>query len=89
MAVRTIFAVIVSIFGINLTNAQDALPEGEGRDIVEHVCSLCHGLVQVTNARKTSEQWAYLVTQMKNQGAPIEEYEVEKIVRYLSEHFGQ
>lgn len=69
--------------------SQDSLPEGEGRNIVEYVCSQCHGLLQVTTASKTAEQWQHLVTQMKNQGAPIEEYEINTIVRYLSEHFGE
>ncbi len=69
--------------------SEDSLPEGEGRDVIEYVCSQCHDLLQVTQAKKTAEQWRYLVTQMLNQGAPIEEYEVETVVRYLAEHFGE
>jgi len=89
MGIKPIFAVSMCFFGINSANSQDALPQGEGRDIVEYVCSQCHDLIQVTSASKTSEQWMYLVTMMKNQGAPIEEYEIDTIVRYLSENFGQ
>ena len=89
MGIKLIFAVFTCCFGINSARSQDALPEGEGRDIVEYVCSQCHDLIQVTSASKTSEQWMYLVTMMKNQGAPIEEYEVDTVVRYLSENFGQ
>jgi cytochrome c5 len=69
--------------------ADDELPAGEGRDIVEYACSQCHDLIQVTAASKTPEQWQYLVTQMINQGAPIEDYETETVVRYLAEHFGE
>lgn len=69
--------------------AEDALPAGEGRDVVEYACSQCHGLIQVTEARKTERQWEYLVTQMINQGAPIEDYEVDMVVRYLTRNFGE
>lgn len=79
---------LLSLPAIAMADAPDALPEGEGRDIVEYVCTQCHDLLQVTQARKTPDQWQYLVTQMMNQGAPIEEYEVETVVRYLAEHFG-
>ncbi len=88
MAIRLIFAVFLCFFGICSANSQDTLPEGEGRDIVEYVCSQCHDLLPVTSASKTSEQWMYLVTMMKNQGAPLEEYEIDTVVRYISENFG-
>lgn len=68
--------------------ADGELPEDEGRDIVEYACTQCHDLYQVTQARKTSRQWQYLVNQMINQGAPIEDHEVETVVRYLAKHFG-
>ncbi|MDX1499755.1 MAG: hypothetical protein R3176_07660 [Woeseiaceae bacterium] len=68
--------------------ADDELPEDEGRDIVEYACTQCHDLYQVTQARKTPRQWEYLVNQMINQGAPIEDHEVETVVRYLATHFG-
>ncbi len=68
--------------------AGDELPDDEGRDIVEYACTQCHDLYQVTQARKTPRQWEYLVTQMINQGAPIEDHEVETVVRYLAKHFG-
>ena len=89
MTLRLLFAVLPAFAGTHSANSQDALPDGDGRDIVEYVCSQCHDLMRVTDARKTPDQWRYLVTMMMNQGAPIEEYEVDTVVRYLSEHFGQ
>ena len=89
MTVRLIFAALSLLIGAIAANSQDALPDGEGRDIVEYVCSQCHDLLHVTNAKKTTEQWRYVVTSMLNQGAPLEEYEVDTVVRYLSKHFGQ
>lgn len=71
------------------TSADDLLPDGEGRDIVEYVCSQCHDLLQVTQASKTPQQWRFTVTTMVSQGAPLAEHEVDTVIRYLSEHFGQ
>ena len=85
---RISVAVAVLSIGIGSVAAQDLLPDGEGRDIVEYACSQCHDLLRVTQASKTEQQWQFLVTQMLNQGAPIEDYEVETVVRYLTEHFG-
>lgn len=84
-----VFAIIVPTIAAESIDVEDALPAGEGRDIVDYACSQCHGLLQVTSAKKTSEQWLHLVKQMKNQGAPIEEDEIEIIVRYLSQHFAK
>lgn len=69
--------------------AADTLPEGEGREIVEYACSQCHDLVPVTSAAKTPPQWRFLVQAMIAQGAPVESDEIETVIAYLSEHFGE
>lgn len=69
--------------------AAGELPDGEGRDIVEYACSQCHDLLQVTSVRKTPRQWRYLVRQMIAQGAPVEDYEIETVIAYLTDHFGE
>jgi hypothetical protein len=84
--------VLTLVTGVLLGTTQvrsDELPDGDGRDVVEYVCTQCHGLVEVTAATKSAEQWRYLVRQMINQGAPIEEHEIDRIVHYLTEHFGE
>lgn len=86
--IRSIAVAAASLLAM-VAAAETDLPDDEGRDIVEYACSQCHGLVQVTDAQKTAQQWEYLVNQMINQGAPIEEYEVEIVVRYLTTHFGE
>lgn len=89
MRARLIFTGILTLTVAVAVHAQDVLPDGEGRDIVEYVCSQCHDLLQVTQASKTHEQWRFIVTSMRNQGAPLEEHEIDTVVRYLTEHFGQ
>ena len=69
--------------------AQSTLPEGEGRDIVEDVCSTCHGLINITDSKRTHEQWQYVVSTMIAQGAPLEDYEIKTVVDYLSRNFGK
>lgn len=68
--------------------AQSTLPEGEGRDIVEDVCSTCHGLINITDSRRSKAQWQRVVSQMLILGAPLAEYEVDTVVDYLSKNFG-
>jgi len=87
--IKTLVALLMlSACGVG-TDDQGQLPDGEGRTIADDACTQCHGLIQVTDARKTPAQWRLLVTQMVNQGAPIEDHEVETLIRYLSEHFAR
>ena len=89
MVLRSVLTVMSLLSAAHASAAADALPEGDGRETVEYACSQCHGLLQVTNASKTEEQWRFLVKTMINQGAPIEEYEVDTVISYLAKHFGQ
>ncbi len=89
MAAHTRLVAIIFAICTPVAHGQDELPEGNGRDVVEYACSQCHDLMRVTQAAKTSSQWRYLVAQMINQGAPIEDYEVETVIAYLSAHFGE
>jgi virginiamycin B lyase len=89
MIPRLLIALNLCLIAAGIGYAQDALPDGEGRDTVEYVCSQCHDLLPITSARKTPDQWRYVITTMINQGAPLEEYEVDTVVRYLAENFGQ
>jgi competence protein ComEA len=65
-----------------------ALPPGDGKPIVERMCSSCHALKVVTSKRASPEQWAQLVDQMVSRGAEGTDDEVETVVEYLSKNFG-
>jgi competence protein ComEA len=69
------------------TNAP-ALPPGEGKPIVERMCSSCHALKVVTSKRASPEQWAQLVDQMVSRGAEGTDEEIETVTEYLSKNFG-
>ncbi len=68
--------------------SQTALPEGEGSDIVDDVCTMCHDLTNITDSSRSPEQWRFVVNQMVMQGAPLQDYEIDIVVDYLSNNFG-
>lgn len=83
--------IIVTLFFVSASPVfgESELPDGEGRLIVEDVCSMCHGLMNITDIRRTPEQWQYIVNMMVNQGAPLEDYEIDIVIEYLSKNFGE
>jgi cytochrome c5 len=69
--------------------AQQKLPPGDGRKIVETVCSTCHGLEIVTSKSYSRERWSKVVEEMIAQGASLSKTETAKVVEYLSRNFGE
>ena len=66
-------------------NAQ--LPAGPGKAYVEALCSGCHSLGKILMQRRSKNEWMAVVGKMVgNEGAPISEDEVAKIVSYLGTH---
>ena len=70
--------------------AQEELPEGEGRKVVERVCTECHGTDEITSIKRTPDQWRRLVTDMLDRrDTRTSEEEVKQIVDYLIAHFSR
>ena len=64
------------------------LPAGPGKAYVEALCSGCHSLGKILMLRRSESEWMAVVGKMVgNEGAPISEDEVAKIVSYLGAHF--
>lgn len=82
--------ILVSLFILlgSPVYAESELPEGDGQLIVEDVCSICHGLMTVTDKQATPEQWKYIVYMMVNFGAPLQDHEIEIVIEYLAKNFG-
>jgi hypothetical protein len=89
MIIRPAYVMLLAFLLVPVVNSQSELPEGEGRLIVEDVCTRCHDLVNITDSRRSKEQWQHIVSQMIMQGSPLEEYEVDTVVEYLSKNFGK
>ncbi|MCZ6486472.1 MAG: c-type cytochrome [Acidobacteria bacterium] len=66
----------------------EAMPEGQGKQMVASICSGCHTLGSVLTQRRSSEEWAQTVNEMISRGAQIFPEEVDTMVSYLGEHFG-
>ncbi|MCX7794285.1 MAG: hypothetical protein N2257_07795 [Thermodesulfovibrionales bacterium] len=88
---RILFTVIIIFIMVHLVGAQDVrLPEGEGKEIVQTKCSICHNLEIVISQRLNRDEWNDIVERMMRWGAPVETTEERKIiVEYLSTNFGK
>jgi competence ComEA-like helix-hairpin-helix protein len=67
--------------------AQVDLPEGNGREIVQNICSQCHGLREVVQSRMDAKAWENTVYDMIGRGAPLMEDEIPVVIEYLTKSF--
>ena len=67
--------------------AQD-LPPGEGKDLVQKVCTSCHGIESVTDTRRTRADWENVVNNMASNGASATDAEFDQIITYLAKNYG-
>ena len=68
--------------------APGTLPDGEGKSVVESVCSKCHGLGTFANSRMTRNEWQLVVSDMVQRGAVANDAQVRLILDYLSKNLG-
>jgi cytochrome c5 len=64
------------------------LPDGEGKQVTERVCSACHGIESVVNVRHDRPGWQKVVDDMAARGADGSDMELKTIVDYLTKYFG-
>jgi competence ComEA-like helix-hairpin-helix protein len=85
------FAISISFAGaVILTAAQDdSLPAGKGKDVLERMCTNCHGLDQVTATRYAKKFWGNVVDDMVSKGAEGSDEDVNAVISYLSRNFGK
>lgn len=69
----------------------DALPDGEGRTILQTACTTCHGLGELRkySAFYTKSQWRELVQTMRDYGATLDDRQATVLVDYLGTHFSR
>jgi cytochrome c5 len=73
------------------TAADDGLPDGPGKRILDASCTACHGLDEVTKFKGfyTRAQWRDVVVTMVDYGATVAPADVEVLADYLAEHLGK
>jgi cytochrome c5 len=89
----TVIAYLASAYGpdaaASAKGVQVALPSGDGKDLVEARCTVCHDLERVTAARRHRQDWPGLVANMVGRGAPVSPDEAQTITAYLAAHFSE
>jgi len=63
--------------------AEPKLPEGQGKELVESICSFCHPPTYPLRKRMTELEWRRLVTEML-QEEDVTQQEKDSIVAYLA-----
>lgn len=84
---RTFIAIFIIGFFSTNAQAQDAFPEGDGRDKIFVTCAQCHGLGHLTRVSLNSEQWENAVYDMVARGAAIDIDDLDTIKNYLVKNF--
>ena len=59
------------------------LPQGNGRNVAQRMCSTCHSLVLVTQAGHTEEEWDSIVARMENNGMMASPEDIDTVITYL------
>ena len=63
--------------------AEASLPDGPGRDVVQRVCTVCHGTDFITATERTVQVWRDTLDLMKGYGAEATDEEWTTVARYL------
>lgn len=72
-----------------LAQSQAALPPGTGRQVLERMCTRCHGLNVITGQRMNHNEWSDEVQDMISRGAVGTPEDVNQVVAYLTANFGR
>jgi mono/diheme cytochrome c family protein len=79
---------LIPVFAVGLARAQDNLPEGKGKDLLQMICADCHGLDVIVAQRATKDGWASIVDSMVSRGASGTKEQLDTIIDYLAKNFG-
>ena len=87
-ALVTAFLLVIPLLALVQQPGPNALPEGEGAELVSTSCVGCHSLERTLSQGRSAEGWEETVTGMVSRGAQILSADAEIIIDYLAEHFG-
>jgi competence ComEA-like helix-hairpin-helix protein len=88
---RALFVIFISgVAAVILTASQGGdLPDGKGKDVLQRMCTNCHGLDQVTANRYSKKYWGSVVDDMVSRGAEGSDQDINAVISYLSRNFGK
>jgi virginiamycin B lyase len=64
-----------------------ALPDGNGKQLVQQNCVSCHDLRRVVISNYSPQEWSNVVNMMKSAGAPLSQEQVAVVTDYLNANF--
>jgi Quinohemoprotein amine dehydrogenase A, alpha subunit, haem binding len=85
---RETLASIVAAFLLAPSIQGQDLPDGDGKDLVLKVCTVCHEATRIASKKRTKEEWNETVDKMAARGAKASDEEFETIVNYLAKYLG-
>lgn len=84
-------AVLLGVIAAAHAQAQtpaNALPAGNGKDLVAVACTQCHGLKLIVSLRDGPVGWRHFVDDMILRGAQLNPQEADTVSEYLAKSFG-
>ena len=85
----TFVRLALALAAVSIVFSQVQLPQGEGKELTERVCSACHDMTLTTAERHTEQQWKALVDDMIRRGGEASDSDKKVIVAYLFKNFGK
>ena len=82
--VAVVAAALVSAMVSAAPAIAQELPPGDGRDVVQSVCTACHGIDVIVSQRRTPDEWKDVVSEMVGNGASLTDDQFAAVVKYLS-----
>ena len=84
---KTLARLLFTASFVSMTYAQ-GLPAGEGREVVQKVCGVCHAAEAVLKYRTSRSEWSATVDDMVNRGAAATPDEFKIVLHYLAKYRG-
>jgi mono/diheme cytochrome c family protein len=64
------------------------LPQGQGKALVQTVCTQCHGIDVIVSQPRSREDWTDVVSQMVGNGAQLSDEDYNQVIQYLAINLG-
>ena len=86
VCVRVSILFVLTLF-VAVPGRSQALPDGDGKQLVEVACTRCHGADKFTVERHTHDDWAEEVDVMMRYGTPLDKAQAAQVTDYLTKSF--
>lgn len=87
LTIATVLISMLALVTAGSISSQEMFPEGAGRDTLFLVCTQCHALNRMTEAKLTADDWEFTVYDMISRGAPVYEKDIDALKEYLIDNF--